>query len=228
MENSDSCSAEKDYLRYRPVAGTSQSAFNLNPSIAETSRRSNQTQSRMAESPLVQNVFNMSKSSLEFKLEDKGKQIERKSGTDKQVGRLRFKGNQKQFEHNAKLDSVLDRIREEADGSNVAAVESLTSIRASASGATDSATGQGIAVMHGSAKVLADPIMPAWPTCLDLPTNATPDKIQDSESSSEGYEELVQIVFAARPWKLAPAQVMVDRCVFVKMLVKSRADSTAK
>ncbi|XP_068730021.1 uncharacterized protein [Montipora capricornis] len=228
MENSDSCSAEKDYLRYRPVAGTSQSAFNLNPSIAETSRRSNQTQSRMAESPLVQNVFNMSKSSLEVKLEEKGKQIERKSGTDKQVGRLRFKGNQKQFEHNAKLDSVLDRIREEADGSNVAAVESLTSIRASASGATDSATGQGIAVMHGSAKVLADPIMPAWPTCLDLPTNATPDKIQDSESSSEGYEELVQIVFAARPWKLAPAQVMVDRCVFVKMLVKSRADSTAK
>ena len=56
------------------------------------------------------------------------------------------------------------------------------------------ATGQGIAVMHGSAKVVADPIMPAWPTCLDLPTNATPDKIQDSESSSEGYEDLVQVL----------------------------------
>ena len=37
-----------------------------------------------------------------------------------------------------------------------------------------------------------------------------------------------QIVFAARPWKLAPAQVMVDRCAFVKMLLKSRADLTAK
>ena len=123
MENSDSCSAEKDYLRYRPVAGTSQSEFNLKPSIAETSRRSNQTQSRMAESPLVQIVFNMLKSSLEVKLEEKGKQIEGKSETDKQVGRLRFKGNQKQFEHNAKLDSVLDRIREEADGPNVAVSE---------------------------------------------------------------------------------------------------------
>ena len=37
-----------------------------------------------------------------------------------------------------------------------------------------------------------------------------------------------QIVFAARFWKLAPAQVMVDRSAFVKMLVKSGADSTAK
>ena len=37
-----------------------------------------------------------------------------------------------------------------------------------------------------------------------------------------------QIVFAARPCKLAPAQVMVDRCAFVEILVKSRADSTAK
>lgn len=48
--------------------------------------------------------------------------------------------------------------------------------------------------MHGSAKVVADPIMPAWPTCLDLPTNATPDQIQDSESSSEGYEDLVKLL----------------------------------
>ena len=48
--------------------------------------------------------------------------------------------------------------------------------------------------MHGSAKVVADPIMPAWPTCLDLPTNATPDQIPDSESSSEGYEDLVQVL----------------------------------
>ena len=37
-----------------------------------------------------------------------------------------------------------------------------------------------------------------------------------------------QIAFAARPWKLAPAQVMVDRSAFVKMLLKSRADSTVK
>ena len=45
------------------------------------------------------------------------------------------------------------------------AVESITSIRAGASDAKGWITGQGIAVMHGSAKVEADPIMPAWPTC---------------------------------------------------------------
>ena len=55
------------------------------------------------------------------------------------------------------------------------AVESITSIRAGASDATGSVTKQGIAVMHGSAKVEADPIMPAWPTCRGLPTNVTPD-----------------------------------------------------
>ena len=36
--------------------------------------------------------------------------------------------------------------------------------------------------------------MPAWPTCLDLPTNATPDQIPGSESSSEGYEDLIQVL----------------------------------
>ena len=48
--------------------------------------------------------------------------------------------------------------------------------------------------MHGSAKVVADPIMPAWPTCLDLPTNATLDQIPDSEPTSESYEDLVQVL----------------------------------
>ena len=117
MENRDSCSAEKNYLGDRPVAGTSQSEFNHNPAIAESSERSNQTQSRTAESPLVQDVFHMFKSYLEVK------QIEEKSETDKQVGQLQFKGNQKQFEHNAELDSVLDRIRAETDGGNIAVSE---------------------------------------------------------------------------------------------------------
>ena len=68
----------------------------------------------------MQDVFNMFKSYLEIKLEERGKQIEGKSETDKQVGQPRFKGNERQFEHNAKLDFVLDRIRAEADGHNVA------------------------------------------------------------------------------------------------------------
>ena len=123
MEINDSSSAEKDYLGDRPVAGTSQSDFNRKLTTAESSGRSNQTQSRTAESPLVQDVFNMFKSYLEVKLEEKGKHIEGKSETDKQVGQLRFQGNQKQFEHNAKLDSVLDRIRAETDGHNNAVSE---------------------------------------------------------------------------------------------------------
>ena len=123
MENSDSSSAKKDYLGDGPVAGTSESEINRNPTTAESSRRSNQTRSRTAESPIVQDVFNMFKSYLEVKLEEKGKQIEGKPETDKQVGQLRFKGNRKQFEHNAKLESVLDRIRAETNGHNVAVSE---------------------------------------------------------------------------------------------------------
>ena len=77
VEKKDSSSAEKDYLGDRPVAGTSQSEFNRNPTTVESSRRSNQTRSRTAESPIVQDVFNTFKSYLEVKLEKKGKQIER-------------------------------------------------------------------------------------------------------------------------------------------------------
>ena len=67
---------------------TSQSDFNRKPTTAVSSGRSNQTQSSTAESPLVQDVFNMFKSYLEVKLEEKGKQIYGKSETDKQVGQL--------------------------------------------------------------------------------------------------------------------------------------------
>ena len=74
------------------------------------------------------------------------------------------------------------------------AVESLTSIRAGASDATGLATGQGIAFMHGPAKVKADHIMPAWSTCRDSPTNAKPDQILDSESSTENFEDIVQVL----------------------------------
>ena len=76
MEKNDSSSAEKDYLGDRPVAGTSQSEFNRNPTTAESSIRSNQTRSRTAESPIVQDVFNVFKSYIEVRLEEKGKQIE--------------------------------------------------------------------------------------------------------------------------------------------------------
>ena len=64
MQNNDSSSVEKDYLGDRPVAGTSQSEFNRNPTTTESSGRSSQTRSSTAESPIVQDVFNMFKSYL--------------------------------------------------------------------------------------------------------------------------------------------------------------------
>ena len=64
MENNDNSYVEKDYLGDRPVAGTSQSEFNRNPTTTESSGRPSQTQSSTAESPIVQDVFNMFKSYL--------------------------------------------------------------------------------------------------------------------------------------------------------------------
>lgn len=57
----------------------------------------------------------MFKDFLEEKLEDKGKQIERRSKLDKEVVQLKFKGNQKQFELNAELDTILESIETESE-----------------------------------------------------------------------------------------------------------------
>ena len=77
-----------------------------NSSKAGPSGASNQD-----ESPMVREVFSMFKNYLEVKLEEKGRQLETKSKLDKQVTQMKFKGNQKQFEHNAQIDSVFNRIR---------------------------------------------------------------------------------------------------------------------
>ena len=55
------------------------------------------------ESPMVNEVFSMFKTYLESKLDEKTKQLESKSKLDKQVTQMKFKGNQKQFELNARL-----------------------------------------------------------------------------------------------------------------------------
>ena len=52
----------------------------------------------------------MFKSYLEDKLHEKSKEIESKSKVDKQVTLMKFKGNQRQFEHNAQIDSIFDRL----------------------------------------------------------------------------------------------------------------------
>ncbi|CAH3178636.1 unnamed protein product [Porites evermanni] len=70
------------------------------------------------ESPMVNEVFSMFKTYLESKLDEKTKQLESKSKLDKQVARMKFKGNQKQFELNAQIDGVFDRIRLANDSKN--------------------------------------------------------------------------------------------------------------
>ena len=63
----------------------------------------------------VDQVFTMFKDFLEKKLEDKGKQIEQRSKLDEEVVQLKFKGNQKQFELKAELDTILESIETESE-----------------------------------------------------------------------------------------------------------------
>ena len=57
----------------------------------------------------------MFKDYLEKKLEVKTKQIEQKSKIDKEVVQLKYKGNQKQYELNAELDSIIESIEIESE-----------------------------------------------------------------------------------------------------------------
>ena len=59
----------------------------------------------------------MFKTYLEAKIDEKGRQIELKGKTEKEVVQLNFKGNQKQYELNAKVDAILEGI-ETANGSS--------------------------------------------------------------------------------------------------------------
>ena len=67
---------------------------------------------------MVNEVFSMFKTYLESKLDEKTKQLESKSKLDKQVTQMKFKGNQKQFELNAQIDGVFDRICSANDSKN--------------------------------------------------------------------------------------------------------------
>ena len=57
----------------------------------------------------------MFKDYLEKKLEVKTKQIEQKSKIDKEVVQLKYKGNQKQYELNAELDSITESLETESE-----------------------------------------------------------------------------------------------------------------
>jgi hypothetical protein len=55
----------------------------------------------------ISEVFNMFKTYLEEKIDEKGKQLELKGKTEKEIVQLNYKGNQKQYELNAKTDAIL-------------------------------------------------------------------------------------------------------------------------
>ena len=80
------------------------------PGDAAKENTSTPKSSKRDESPMVNEVFSMFKTCLESKLDEKTKQLESNSKLDKQVTQMKFKGNQKQFELNAQIDSVFDRI----------------------------------------------------------------------------------------------------------------------
>ncbi|KAK3753677.1 hypothetical protein QZH41_003324 [Actinostola sp. cb2023] len=63
-------------------------------------------------------LFSMFKNHLEGKLVENNKDIEEKSKIEKQVSQMKFKGNQCQFELNAKVEGILDKIKEENAGTN--------------------------------------------------------------------------------------------------------------
>ena len=65
----------------------------------------------------VHQVFFLFKDYLQNQLETKTKQIEQKSKIHKEVVRLKYRGNQKQFELNAAIDSLLESIESETQQS---------------------------------------------------------------------------------------------------------------
>ena len=73
----------------------------------------------------VQEVFSMFKSYLEDKIEEKSKQIESKGKAEKDVIKLKFKGNQKQYEINAKLEAILTDISKANEQNNQERVSKL-------------------------------------------------------------------------------------------------------
>ena len=67
---------------------------------------------------LVQQVFGLFKTYLNQKIGEKGRQTEAKSKIEKVSVQLKFKGNRKQFQLNAQLDNILDKIQTENDPSS--------------------------------------------------------------------------------------------------------------
>ena len=66
----------------------------------------------------VKEAFTLFKSYLEDKLGQKEKQMDTRVRTESKIAQMKFKGNQKQYEHNAKLDEILGKILVENSSKN--------------------------------------------------------------------------------------------------------------
>ena len=66
-------------------------------------------------SELVQQVFGLFKSYLTSQLDESGKQLKTQSKIEKEAWELKSRGNRKQFEFNASVDSILNDITSNAD-----------------------------------------------------------------------------------------------------------------
>ena len=79
------------------------------PSIAQADVVS---QNFSSNSELVDEVFSLFKGYLTSQLQEKGKEFERSAKSDKEAADIKYKGNRKQFEVNARLDNILTQIDE--------------------------------------------------------------------------------------------------------------------
>jgi hypothetical protein len=73
------------------------------------------SQNSSSKSELVDEVSSLFKGYLTSQLEEKGKQFERSSKSDKGAADIKYKGNRKQFEVNLRLDNILAQIDESTD-----------------------------------------------------------------------------------------------------------------
>ena len=68
--------------------------------------------------PAVKEAFDMFKSYLEDKLEQSHQRLNNKSQENKQVALLKYRGNQKQFEDNASVEAILNKLKAEIQPEN--------------------------------------------------------------------------------------------------------------
>jgi phage terminase small subunit len=137
----------------------------------------------------VQEVFSMFKSYLEDKIEEKSKQIELKGKAEKDVIKLKFKGNQKQYEINAKLEVILTDISKANEQNNQERVSKLVD--------------EAKALIHRRQKLIkiADRSKDGWRVVEEYESD-------DLASNSEDEKRLRKAIESAgRKWKIETNKV---------------------